>query len=71
VARHAVAEAEEGARLVKKRYENSISLLVELLDAQTALNRSRTELASLEADHAASWARLQYATGTLLKEIAP
>ena len=71
VAMHAQLEAEEGVRLVKKRYENSISLLVELLDAQTALNRARTDVASLEADYAAAWARLQYAAGTLLKEIAP
>jgi outer membrane protein TolC len=71
VARHALVEAEEGVRLVQRRYENSISLLVELLDAQTTLNRSRTDVATLEADHAASWARLQHATGTLLKEIAP
>ncbi|HZV82435.1 MAG TPA: TolC family protein, partial [Geobacteraceae bacterium] len=71
VARHAKLEAEEGVRLIKKRYENSISLLVELLDAQIALNRARTDVATLEADYAAAWARLQYAAGTLLKEIAP
>lgn len=71
VARHARLEAEEGVRLVKRRYENAISLLVELLDAQTALNRARTEVAVLEADYAASWARLHHAAGTLLKEIAP
>lgn len=71
VARHAQLEAEEGVRLVKKRYENSISLLVELLDVQTALNRARTDVASLEADYAAAWARLHHAAGTLLKEIAP
>lgn len=70
VARHMVLEAEEGVRLIRKRYENSISLLVELLDAQTALNRARTELATLEADYAAAWARLQHAAGTLVKEIA-
>jgi len=71
VARHALLEAEEGVRLVRKRYENSISLLVELLDAQTALNRARTETASLEAEHAAAWARLQHAAGRLVKEMAP
>ncbi len=71
VARHAQLEAEEGVRLIRRRYENSISLLVELLDAQTAVNRARTDVAVLEADYAAAWARLQYAAGTLLKEIAP
>lgn len=71
VARHAQLEAEEGVRLVKRRYENAISLLVELLDAQTALNRARTDVVTLEADYAAAWARMQYETGTLLKEIAP
>jgi len=71
VARHALLEAEEGVRLVRKRYENSISLLVELLDAQTALNRARTEVAFLETEHAAAWARLQHAAGRLVKEMAP
>jgi len=71
VARNARLEAEEVVRLVRRRFENSISLLVELLDAQTALNRARTEVATLEADHIASWARLHHAAGTLLKEIAP
>jgi len=71
VARHAVLEAEEALRLVKKRYENSISLLVELLDVQTVLNRARGEVAELEAEHALAWARLHHVSGTLLKEIAP
>lgn len=71
VARHALLEAEEGVRLVRKRYENSISLLVELLDAQIALNRARTEVASLETEHAAAWARLQHAAGRLVKEMLP
>lgn len=71
VARHAQLEAEEGVRLVKRRYENAISLLVELIDAQTALNRARTDVATLEADYAVAWARVQYSAGTLLKEIAP
>lgn len=71
VARHTVLEAEEALRLVKKRYENSISLLVELLDVQTVLNRARGEVAELEADYAVSWARLHYVSGSLLKEIAP
>jgi len=71
VARHAQVEAEEGVRLVKRRYENSISLLVELLDAQTTLNRARTDVASQEADYAVAWAKLQFDAGTLLKEIAP
>jgi outer membrane protein TolC len=71
VARHAQLEAEEGVRLIKRRYENAISLMVELLDAQTALNRARTDVAALEADYAVAWARMQYSAGTLLKEIAP
>jgi outer membrane protein TolC len=71
VARHAQLEAEEGVRLVKRRYENAISLLVELIDAQTTLNRARTDVATLEADYAVAWARVHYSAGTLLKEIAP
>ncbi len=71
MARQAQLEAEEGVRLVKRRYENSISLLVELLDAQTALNRARSDVAVQEAEYAAAWARLHFDAGTLLKEIAP
>ncbi len=69
VARHSLLEAEEVARLLSKRYENSLALMVELLDAQTMLNRARTDVAWIEAEYAKSWAHLLFVTGRLLKEI--
>jgi len=69
VARQSVLEAEEVVRLLTKRFENSLALLVELLDAQTVLNRARGSIAELEAEHAKSWARLHFVTGSLIKEI--
>ena len=36
----------------RKRYENSLSTMVELLDAQTALNQARANLVDTEAGYA-------------------
>lgn len=69
VTRHSVADAEETVRLLTKRYENSLSTMVELLDAQTALNRTRSSLVDAEADYALAGGRVYYMTGTFVKEI--
>ncbi|MBX6422375.1 TolC family protein [Thermosulfurimonas sp. F29] len=47
VTRRAVAQAEEGLRIIRQRYEAGLALLVELQDAETALKRAR--LMRLEA----------------------
>ncbi|MDD2310573.1 MAG: TolC family protein [Desulfuromonadaceae bacterium] len=69
VAVHAVADAEETVRLLTKRYENSLSTLVELLDAQTALNQARANLVETEAGYAVAGGRVHYMTGTFVKEM--
>jgi outer membrane protein TolC len=69
VSRHAVRAAEEGARLVEKRFENSLATMVELLDAQTALNRSRALLIENESDFALATARLLHSAGVFLREV--
>ncbi|HLO24622.1 MAG TPA: TolC family protein [Geobacteraceae bacterium] len=69
VARHAVRDAEEGVRLIEKRFENSLATMVELLDAQTALNRSRALLIENESDFALATARLLHYAGVFLKEV--
>ena len=69
VTRHAVADAEETVRLLTKRYENSLSTMVELLDAQTALNQTRANLVETEAGYALSGGRVYYMTGTFVKEM--
>lgn len=69
VARRTVQDAEEGVRLIGKRFDNSISTMVELLDAQAALNRSRALLVESESDFALATARLFNAAGILLREV--
>lgn len=70
VARHSFLAAEEGMRLVKKRFEGGLATLVELLDAQTALNRSRSGLVERETDLLLATARIYHAAGIFLKEMA-
>ena len=71
VARASVADAEEGLRLVQKRFEGALSTIVELLDAQTSANRARATLVDTEADFALATAQLSYSAGMLRKEVAP
>ena len=44
LAKSALVTAEEGQRLVRIRYENSLSPLVDLLDAQMSLDQARTKV---------------------------
>lgn len=69
VARHTVADAEETVRLVKKRFENSLATMLELLDAQSVLHNSRSALADAEAGHLLAAGQVYYVAGTFLKEI--
>lgn len=69
VARHAVLDAEETVRLLTRRYENSLTTMVELLDAQTALNQTRANLVESEAGYALAGGRVYYMTGSFLKEM--
>jgi outer membrane protein len=66
IARAAVAAAEEGTRLVKSRYENQLARMIDLLDAQTALNGVRADLVGAQNDLQHSHAQLEYASGELL-----
>lgn len=69
VARNAVQDAEETVRLLSRRYENSLATMVELLDAQTALNQARANLVETEAGCALAGGQIYYMTGTFVKEI--
>jgi outer membrane protein TolC len=66
IARAAVAAAKEGTRLVKARYENQLSRLIDLLDSQSALHSSRADQVRAENDLQQSRARLEYVSGMLL-----
>lgn len=69
VARHALLDAEETVRLIGKRFENSLATMLELLDAQTALNQARANLVDTEADYALAGGRVHYSSGTFLREM--
>lgn len=65
----ALKTAEEGARLVRLRYENSLSPLVDLLDAQIRLDHARAAVAARENEYQSALAALGYQGGTLLKDL--
>lgn len=69
VAGHALQDAEETVRLLTKRYENSLATMVELLDAQTALNQTRANLVETEAGYALAGGRIYFMTGTFVEEM--
>jgi len=69
VARHALLDAEEAVRLITKRFENSLATMVELLDAQTALNQIRANLVETETSYALASGRVHYVAGIFLKEM--
>lgn len=69
VAVSAVASADETVRLVAKRFDNALASMVELLDAQTALNRARADLVESETGLVLATGRVYQSAGILLKEI--
>ena len=71
IARAALASAEEGVRLLKSRYENHLGRMVDLLDAQTALDGARADRIRAENDVRLSRAQRLYASGELLSFAAP
>jgi outer membrane protein TolC len=71
IARAALASAEEGVRLLTSRYENRLGRMVDLLDAQTALDGARAARILAENDVRLSRAQRLYASGGLLSFAAP
>ncbi len=69
VARASLRHAEEGVRLVARRFENSLATLVDLLDAQTALNRARAAVVENESDYVLATGRAWYRAGIFLREV--
>jgi outer membrane protein len=69
LARAALVSAEEGARLVKARYSNSLSPLVDLLDAQLSLNQARAKAVAMENEYRIAVAHLGFQSGTLLQDL--
>ena len=71
IARAALASAAEGVRLLTSRYENHLGRMVDLLDAQTALDGARAARIRAENDVRLSRAQRLYASGGLLSFAAP
>ncbi len=69
VARASSLNAEEGLRLIEKRFASSLATMVEVLDAQTALNSARVNVVETEADYALATARVLHAAGIFLEEV--
>lgn len=69
LAREALNTAEEGQRLVRLRYENAFSPIVDLLDAQVVLDRARAGLVTRENEYRISILNLAYESGTILKDL--
>lgn len=65
----ALKTAEEGQRLVRSRYENSLSPIVDLLDVQLNLNRARADAVARENDYRLAVINLSYESGTILKDL--
>ncbi|MEA5115348.1 MAG: TolC family protein [Geobacteraceae bacterium] len=68
VAKAACLDAEEGVRLISKRFANSLAILVEVLDAQTSLNRARASVVEHETGYALATARVWFSAGIFLRE---
>ncbi len=60
-----VQEAEEGLRIVQRRYETGMTTLVDVLGAENALIRARTNALQALYDNNLAAAELKLATGTL------
>lgn len=68
-ARSAVRDAEESRRLVTLRFGNGLSPLVEVMDAETALDRARANLVEVENASYAATAEVYFRTGVLIQEV--
>ncbi|NTV97075.1 MAG: TolC family protein, partial [Thiobacillus sp.] len=58
-------QAREAQRLVKKRYENGLGTLIELLAAQAQLDKARADLVAANYEQAVQRAELKLAVGVL------
>jgi outer membrane protein TolC len=69
LANSALITAEEGQRLVRIRYENSLSPLVDLLDAQMSLDQARTNALVREKELQLATLKLCFESGIIMQEL--
>jgi outer membrane protein TolC len=65
VMRSAIAQAEEGLRIVQNRYGAGLTTITDLLRAQTDLTQARTAYYQAIYDHRTAKANIELASGTL------
>ncbi len=68
-ARSSVVSAQETVRLLSRRFENDLATMLELLDAQSALNQTRAMLVESETNRYLATGRIWYAAGIFLQEV--
>ena len=69
LARAALETAEEGQRLVKGRFDNSLAPLTDLLSVQLNLDQARANLVRQENEYRLAVIRLGYESGTILADL--
>jgi outer membrane protein len=65
VARAAITQAEESLRIIQNRYESGLTTITDLLSAEEAVRRSRTDYWDAVCRDQTSYANLELASGTL------
>ena len=69
VAEESVAQAEENLRINKERYLSQVGTSTDVIDAQTILTRSRTQIYQARFDYQLAKARLRRAAGRLGEDL--
>jgi outer membrane protein len=69
LAREALLTAEEGRRLLKLRYENGLTPLADLLNAQSSLEQARAGLVERDNAYRVALATLSFESGTILADM--
>lgn len=69
LAEAALQSAQEGERLIRLRFENSLSPIVDLLDAQAGLDGARAGAVMKKNAYTAALAALSFESGTILKDL--
>ncbi len=68
VAQNAVAQAKESLRIVKDRYKNRLTTIVDVLDREVALKSAEVRLTQALYNYETGLARLRFVIGKLSKE---
>jgi outer membrane protein TolC len=69
LSRAALATADEGRRLVRSRYENSLSPVVDLLDVQLTVDHARANVVAKENEYRLAVIRLAQEGGTIMEDL--